>query len=948
MIDKVNINSLPYWDAQFSKNWESLKGSEQSRFFAKLAIAHLPNWFIPQLKEEKLTLADWGCAQGDSTEIWSHYLDPKQIVGVDFSSPAIEQAIKRYPGIRFIHENWLANTETQNEVFDVLFSSNALEHFHKPYDALAAISKRAKKSIVLIIPHEEIKPQNIPMLLPNAFGLVWSQMIDCRNFPETSYMGDQIILIYANINWLNTLDLKLTDCCIEQIDLKSEIFSLKSEIANLNQTIDFIFKSKSWQITHPLRFTLYTLRSQWKKLIASPSIIRQKLVHNSRKLYHQIPLPYSFKQPFKRIIKKLFPNIGHLNLPSTHSISRPTISITKQKKSLPDILIFSVIDWDFRIQRPQHIAKIFAEQGHRVFYVSNNFGNKKNPGFYIKRLFSDLRLYSINLGLNGTPSIYEDTPSHHLLSQLKKGLGSFLSWTESNDKLVFVEHPFWTSLAFEIPGSRVIYDCMDNHAGFKGTGSSILEEKKLLEFSHLVLASSKGLYDRILPENSNIALIRNATDYTFFSTPPNELYKTKSPTKIIGYYGAIAEWFDWEIVAALAKNFPNYEILLVGNDSAGVKKKLSSYKNIIFTGEVSYNKLPYYLYAFDVCIIPFKVTPLTLDTNPVKAYEYLSAGKPVVSIDLPELHEFANLVQLAKSKEEFIQQIEIALEMDTPQKVEERKKFASKQTWISRINDFQETLNNLKEPLVSIIVLTYNNLSLTKACLESIDKYTDYKNLEIIVVDNASTDETHDFLEKNYQNRKNYKIIFNAENIGFSAGNNVGLKCAKGDYLVILNNDTRVTPGWLRTMLNHFRRNPKLGLLGPITNNIGNSAKVLTHYENPDDMLPEARNITYNNMGELLTLKTNTIAFFCVMMPREVFESVGLLDEIFGLGFFEDDDYCRRVEKLGYDILCAKDVFVHHHLSASFNKLPTKARQDLFEKNKKAYETKWGKWKPHE
>jgi GT2 family glycosyltransferase len=82
-------------------------------------------------------------------------------------------------------------------------------------------------------------------------------------------------------------------------------------------------------------------------------------------------------------------------------------------------------------------------------------------------------------------------------------------------------------------------------------------------------------------------------------------------------------------------------------------------------------------------------------------------------------------------------------------------------------------------------------------------------------------------------------------------------------------------------------------------------------------------------------------------MPRRVLETVGELDEAFGIGFFEDDDYCRRVEQAGFRVACAEDVFVHHHLSASFAKMQSEEKRELFERNKRTYEAKWGTWTPH-
>jgi len=88
-------------------------------------------------------------------------------------------------------------------------------------------------------------------------------------------------------------------------------------------------------------------------------------------------------------------------------------------------------------------------------------------------------------------------------------------------------------------------------------------------------------------------------------------------------------------------------------------------------------------------------------------------------------------------------------------------------------------------------------------------------------------------------------------------------------------------------------------------------------------------------------------AFFCVAMRRSTYETIGDMDEAFGVGFFEDDDYCRRIEQAGLAIACADDVFVHHHLSASFDTLKADQKQALFERNKAIYESKWGEWQPH-
>ena len=103
--------------------------------------------------------------------------------------------------------------------------------------------------------------------------------------------------------------------------------------------------------------------------------------------------------------------------------------------------------------------------------------------------------------------------------------------------------------------------------------------------------------------------------------------------------------------------------------------------------------------------------------------------------------------------------------------------------------------------------------------------------------------------------------------------------------------------------------------------------------------------ISLANQGRLREMKT--LGFFCVAVPRRVVEEVGLLDERFGLGYFEDDDYCRRVESAGYQIACAEDVFVQHRMGAAFSQLAANQRRELMERNQRLYEEKWGSWTPH-
>src|SRR3546814_2393054 len=123
----------------------------------------------------------------------------------------------------------------------------------------------------------------------------------------------------------------------------------------------------------------------------------------------------------------------------------------------------------------------------------------------------------------------------------------------------------------------------------------------------------------------------------------------------------------WSSDVCSSDLFPDCLVLLVGSDTAGVANRLADEPNVTMEGEVPYDRLPFYLHAFDLALLPFRIIPLTLATNPVKAYEYLAAGKPVVSVDLPEIRQFGSLVYRAGGHEEFLERVGEALQIGRAQ-----------------------------------------------------------------------------------------------------------------------------------------------------------------------------------------------------------------------------------------------------------------------------------------
>lgn len=608
-----------------------------------------------------------------------------------------------------------------------------------------------------------------------------------------------------------------------------------------------------------------------------------------------------------------------------------------------DFIFLGVIDWSYRIQRPQHLAMQLADVGNRIFYVSVAFGSADADGRF-RILHSPYPgVFELRLRLTG------DAPLN-IYAGFTKGQAREMSLALDEARTVlgirapilFVEYPSWYPVAIDVPGATLVYDCLDLMAGFGNVTRAILQlEEQLIRHADLFIVASTVLANHFAPQRASV-VVRNAADVEFFGG--QALPATRRLRPVIGYFGAIAEWFAIEWLVTCARAHPEWDFVLIGEIAGADITSAKALKNIAFLGEKPYRELPKHLSGFDVAIIPFKMSKLIECVNPVKLYEYMSQGKSVVSCAMPEVIASTDLAYIAHDEADFERQIVRALAEDSPELQARRRSWALQHTWRSRADAVELAISSVT-PLVSVVVLTYNNLDLTRACLHSLLTLSDYPNLELIVVDNASSDETPRFIKALARRDPRVRPILNTSNIGFAAGNNVGLRHARGDYIIILNNDTYVTRGWVRDLIRPLMLDPAIGVVGPLTNNIGNEQKVATTYSSTAEMASAAREFT--RQRPRARIEVSCVAFFCVAMRRSLLDEVGFLDEAYGIGFYEDDDYCRRLAAANYRIIVADDVFVHHELSAAFKKIPSEDRVALMARNKAIFEERWGPWTPH-
>jgi GT2 family glycosyltransferase len=223
-----------------------------------------------------------------------------------------------------------------------------------------------------------------------------------------------------------------------------------------------------------------------------------------------------------------------------------------------------------------------------------------------------------------------------------------------------------------------------------------------------------------------------------------------------------------------------------------------------------------------------------------------------------------------------------------------------------------QTCAEVHPSLVSIVMLSWNAPHYTKLALESIRAHTSVPH-EIIIVDNGSREETTAWL----RTLRDVRVVFNPSNKGYAGGNNQGLALARGDYVVLLNNDVVVTEGWLEGLLDPFRRLPALGVTAPRSNLVAGSQQVAdASYKDLTAMHAYAasRRRRFRGSGYV----TDRAIGLCLCIDRRVIDEIGGIDERFAVGNFEDDDFCLRVRAAGYRIYVCDDVFIHHFGSRSF------------------------------
>lgn len=373
----------------------------------------------------------------------------------------------------------------------------------------------------------------------------------------------------------------------------------------------------------------------------------------------------TIKKVFRYMASKICPKINFISLIETKRKKKQYIGeIEKNIKKVDRIVIWrSSFGWNVPLyQRPQHIARCLSDRKTLVLYeVTDETDNVST----IKEQKENLYLVNLNNPL------------------IKKWIAEVLDKTKK-DKYIQIYSTNWSMTVTEMKkyiedGYKVIYEYIDDlNPTLAGTKELPVNIKEKYEYVmehkdiYVVVTAQKLLEDVTQKRgNENVVLSCNGVDYEFYKQIDNEFEFDEDFKKvlqqnkpIIGYYGALASWFDYDLVKKLAEQRKEYNIVFFGikYDESLEQNHLEKYENIHFLGSRNYSVLKNYANKFSVCTIPFLINTITEATSPVKLFEYMALGKPIVTTDMPECRKYSS-VMTAKSHEEYIELIDKAVSM---------------------------------------------------------------------------------------------------------------------------------------------------------------------------------------------------------------------------------------------------------------------------------------------
>jgi GT2 family glycosyltransferase/glycosyltransferase involved in cell wall biosynthesis len=362
----------------------------------------------------------------------------------------------------------------------------------------------------------------------------------------------------------------------------------------------------------------------------------------------------------------------------------------------PAVVQFNAVSWHSATQRQHHFARGLAERGHPVLWVETGLRPPRRwwTGAPLPQVAPGLRLVRLP---GASREIYHMPWSPAAVAAMAAALRLVASAYGFRNIISLVNYPRWQPLVAELQqtGWKTVYDCLDDQLALADLYQTEVAkyEERLIADASLLFTSSVVLRDR-LPAST--ILLHNGADTELFSSASSAGHFVHLPRPVIGFFGALADWLDMDLIRAAALRFPAFSFVYIGPQvfssptMEGKWLRSTDLPNITRLPQLDQRTLAAHLADFDVCIMPFLDIPVTRAMNAVKLYEYLAAGKPTISRGLPEIRHMVETegapITLYNTPEEFFDRLQAALHGDTPELTGRRRDFARRNDWNQRVD----------------------------------------------------------------------------------------------------------------------------------------------------------------------------------------------------------------------------------------------------------------------
>lgn len=590
------------------------------------------------------------------------------------------------------------------------------------------------------------------------------------------------------------------------------------------------------------------------------------------------------------------------------------------RKDSPDIYVFSMIPY-YDIgggQRPAQITKAMNLLGYRMHYI---FGMHTSES-----VIFDMEIPTI---IHRYINDYSDIDFEN---NIKK------------DDIVIVDFPYSKFIPYiekaKKKGAKIVYENIDNWETSLGNNLFVKDDLyEVLKLADLLVGTASFLVDQLksyckeLKIKKPIIYNPNAVNDTLFN-PKQHFDKPEdfvAGEKTLIYYGSLwGDWFDWDLLYGIAKAFPNYSFLLIGEKENIRAITAKAPKNVHFLGIKHQSTLPAYLEYSDYAIIPFKVDKIGEAVSPLKIFEYISMNKYVMTTSMPEVTQYPNTFcgDTIKEWSAFLKKKNHKVD------VSKRDLFIDDNNWFSRCNDILKVVGLGKKKFnkkISIIILNHNNRNCILECVDSVLRHSNGYNVEVIVVDNASTDDSVKILQKQFGKR--IKIIKNSKN-GCSSGRNLGVKESTGKYLMFLDSDQFVNhDNWMDSFVELLTSNNDVGAIGWAAGWIK---------KNKYGFSPTVDEYPYRSMPANMLARTDIdyLGSGGLFLNKKIFNEIGGFDEVFDPTCYEDTDFSYAIKNAGYKLMYSPYLGVIHvpHQTTNNKEL---SHETLIEKHRKKFIEKW-------